>query len=46
MSTYTIAKPPTGPSPVRNPGIRAILTERAERSVRRERNPAPVASTK
>ena len=29
MSTYTVTNP-TGPSPVRNPGIRATLTARAE----------------
>lgn len=30
MSAYTVRPNPTGPSPVRNPGIRAVLTQRAE----------------
>ena len=31
MSAYTVRPNPAGPSPVRNPGIRAVLTARAER---------------
>lgn len=28
--SYTLTAHPTGPSPVRNPGIRAVVTARAE----------------
>ena len=31
MSAYTVKSNPTGPSPVRNPGVRAVLAARAER---------------
>lgn len=33
MSTYTVTNPTT-PNPVRNPGIRATLTARAEQEAR------------
>jgi hypothetical protein len=36
VSTYTVTAP-TGPSPVRNPGIRATLTARAEANAYAER---------
>jgi hypothetical protein len=36
MSSYTVTAP-TGPSPVRNPGIRAVVTARAEATAHAER---------
>jgi hypothetical protein len=35
--SYTLTTRPTGPSPVRNPGIRAALTARAEANAHADR---------